>query len=263
MHEEHGSFLKPVVDALPEAWHGFVDLYVVTAWLVILILVALAWAGSRRRQRVPGGLQNVWEWYIDWVRDFCRDQIGPDGAKYAPMLGTLFLYILVMNLFGLIPGFITPTMSLNTTAGLALCVFLAVQWFGFAEQGVGYLMHYVGEPWWLFPINIPVHIIGEIAKPLSLAVRLFGNMFGEETAIFRMAALGAALLPFVHVPIPVQFVNVLLHLIIGPIQAFIFFILSAAYIHMATSSHAHEDHEEHEEHEESAEQAPEAAPEAA
>lgn len=246
MHEEHGSWLKPIADLFPESAHGFVDLFVVTTWLVMLLLVALAWAGTRHRARVPGGLQTVWEIYVRWVRDFCRDQIGPGGEKYAPLLGTLFVYILVMNLMGLVPGFITPTMSINVTAALALCVFFAVQFFGLMELGVvGYIMHFVGEPWWLFPINVPVHVIGELAKPLSLAVRLFGNMFGEETAIFRMAALGAAILPFVHVPIPVQFINVLLHLVIGPIQAFIFFILSAAYIQMATSHHGEEHEEQH------------------
>jgi len=244
MHEEHGSWLKPIADLLQAHWPGFVDLYVVTTWLIMLILVVLAWLGTRRRERVPRGLQNVWEFYVVFIRDFCRDQIGPGADRYVPLLGTLFIYILFMNLFGLIPGFVTPTMSLNVTAALALCVFLFVQYSGFREQGVGgYLMHFVGEPWWLFPINIPVHIIGELAKPLSLAVRLFGNMFGEETAIFRMAALGAAILPFVHFPIPVQFVNILLHLIIGPIQAFIFLILSAAYIQMVITSHEHETHD--------------------
>ncbi len=247
MHDEHGSWLKPIADLFPESWHGFVfvDLYVVTTWLVIVLLTVLAWLGTRRRRRIPRGLQTLWEIYVQFVLGFCREQIGPGAEKYAPLLGTLFLYILVMNLFGLIPGFVAPTMSLNTTAGLALSVFLAVQYFGIVELGLfGYLMHFVGEPWWLFPINILVHVIGEIAKPLSLAVRLFGNMFGEETAIFRMAALGAALLPFVPIPIPVQIINVLLHLIIGPIQAFIFFILSAAYIQMATTGPV--EHEEHE-----------------
>ncbi|MGD9494761.1 MAG: F0F1 ATP synthase subunit A [Armatimonadota bacterium] len=276
MHEEHGSWLKPIVDLLPASWHGFVDLYVVTTWLIILVLVALAWLGTRRRQRVPSGLQNVWEMYVVFVRNFCVEQIGPGAEKYAPLLGTLFVYILFMNLFGLVPGFVTPTMSLNVTAALALSVFLFVQYSGFAERGLGYLRHFIGEPiveysptagyFLALPavvafhgVLLIVHIIGELAKPLSLAVRLFGNMFGEETAIFRMAALGAALLPFVYVPIPVQFVNVLLHLIIGPIQAFIFFILSAAYIEMATSSHEDEQHEHHHSPEHATEPAEQAA----
>ncbi|MEA3400201.1 MAG: F0F1 ATP synthase subunit A [Armatimonadota bacterium] len=266
MHEAPGSWLKPLVDAMPEAWQGYVDLYVVNSWLIIVILVVLAWAGTRRRERVPGGLQNVWEWYVEWVRGFCRDQIGEGGEKYAPLLGTLFLYILSLNLFGLVPGFITPTESLNMTAALALCVFLAVQYYGFADQGVGYLQHFIGQPLGedlamklvyvlMAPIMLVVHIIGELAKPLSLAVRLFGNMFGEETAISRMAMLSAAMLPFLHgIPIPVQIINVLLHLIIGPIQAFIFFILSAAYIETATSAHEHDAHGEHG-HEEAPQQA--------
>jgi len=263
VHEEHGSWLKPIADLLPESWHGYVDLYVLNTWLVMLALVLLAWLGTRRRARVPSGLQNAWEMYVEYVRGFCVEQIGPGAERYAPLLGTLFIYILFMNLFGLVPGFITPTMSINVTAALALSVFLFVQYSGFVEQGLGYLAHFVGEPWWLFPINIPVHVIGELAKPLSLAVRLFGNMFGEETAIFRMAALGAMILPFTHIPIPVQIINVALHLVIGPIQAFIFFILSAAYIQMATHAEDGEEHETHGQSQETPEHAPEPAEQAA
>jgi len=168
-----------------------------------------------------------------------------------------------MNLWGMIPGFIPPTMSLNVTAALALSVFVSVQYFGVRELGIrGYFMHFVGEPVWMAPINIPVHVIGELAKPLSLAIRLFGNMFGEETAIYRMMALGAAIMPYVYVPLPVHFVNVIIHLIIAPIQAFIFFILSAAYIEMATGHHGGEEHgeSEHDQHlGESSEPRPEAA----
>lgn len=267
MGEPHGSWLKPIADALPETWHGFVDLYVVNTWAIMVILVVLGWAGSRRGERVPRGLQNYWEMYITWVRDFTREQIGPNGARFAPLLGTLFLYILLMNQFGLVPGFLTPTMSLNVTLALALCVFLTVQWAGVVEHGfLGYLKHFVGEPWWLFPIGIPVHVIGELAKPLSLSVRLFGNMFGEETAIYRMLALGAAILPFTYIPVPVHFINVLIHMIIGPIQAFIFFILTAAYIEMATSTHAHPEHADddpHKDHDEVPGSAPQARPDAA
>lgn len=263
MQEAHGSWVQPIVDLLPESAHSFVDPYVVTTWVIMLTLVLLAWLGTRRRARVPSGLQTVWEIYVDWVRNFCRGQIGPNAEKYAPMLGTLFVYILFMNLWGMIPGFIPPTMSLNVTAALALCVFLAVQYWGVSALGLkGYLLHFAGEPVWMAPINIPVHIIGELAKPLSLAIRLFGNMFGEETAIYRMMALGAAIMPFVYVPLPVHFVNVIIHLIIAPIQAFIFFILSAAYIEMATSHHGGEEHQEDEpEHDpgEASEPRPEAA----
>jgi len=280
VHEEHGSWLKPIADALPANWHGFVDLYVLNAWLVMLVLVVLAWLGTRRRARVPDGLQNAWEMYVVFVRNFCVEQIGPGAEKHAPLLGTLFLYILFMNMFGLVPGFITPTMSINVTAALALSVFLFVQYSGFAEQGLGYVKHFVGEPivqysptvgfFLALPLVVAfhgvlsaVHVVGELAKPLSLAVRLFGNMFGEETAIFRMAALGALILPFTYIPIPVQIINVTLHLIIGPIQAFIFFILSAAYIQMATHAEGGKEHEAHGQSEETPEHAPEPAEQAA
>jgi F-type H+-transporting ATPase subunit a len=261
MHEAHGGWLNAILHLLPESWqHHWVDLYVVNSWLIILLLVLAAWLATRRLRMKPGGLQNLWEMYVEWVRSFCRKEIGPGGEKHAPLLGTIFIYILLLNLFGLVPGFITPTMTLNMTVPLALGVFLWVQWAGVSALGFGgYLMHFVGEPVWLAPINIPVHIVGEIAKPLSLAIRLFGNMFGEETALVQVAALGAAIFAATGwLPLPVHLINVILHLIIGPIQAFIFFALGAAYIKMATTHEGGDHHEaEAEEHHEapSAEQA--------
>jgi len=269
MHEDHASWLNAILHLLPESvQQHWVDVFVLNSWLVIIILALLAWAGSRRLQLRPRGLQNVWEMYVRWLRDFCRNEMGPGGEKHAPLLGTIFVYILFLNLFGLVPGFLTPTMTLNMTVPLALLVFGYVQWMGVREQGFGgYLMHFIGEPivkyeptvkYFLFlplviffhGLMLIVHLIGELAKPLSLSVRLFGNMFGEETSLVQMAALGAAVMaataigPFPGIPLPVQFINVALHLLVGPIQAFIFFILSAAYIAMAThQEHAEEHHE--------------------
>ena len=256
MHESHGTILNIFLNLLPESAHHYVDELVINSWAVIVLLVVLAWVGTRKRLRVPRGLQTVWEMYYTFVRDFCVSEIGPGAEKYVPLLGTLFLYILVLNLFGLVPGFLTPTMSLNMTIPLALMVFMSVQYFGFREQGIGYLKHFTGGLWpapahvwpqilWLWPmigLMAVIHTIGEVAKPLSLSVRLFGNMFGEETALVRMAALGVIVFSATYVPLPVQFINIILHLIIGPIQAFIFFLLSAAYIQSATM-HEGEDHE--------------------
>jgi F-type H+-transporting ATPase subunit a len=245
MHEEHGSWLNALVHMLPQSWQEhWVNAFVLNSWLVIILLILLAWLGTRRLRLRPRGLQNLWEMYVQWVWDFARTEIGPGAEKHAPLLATLFIYILFMNLLGLIPGLLTPTMSLNMTIPLALIVFLWVQWSGVAALGLGgYLMHFVGEPWWLFPLNVPVHLIGELAKPLSLSVRLFGNMFGEDTAIMQMAGLGAAIFAVTYLPIPVQFINLLLHVVVAPIQAFIFFILAAAYIQMATT-HEGAGHEE-------------------
>lgn len=245
MHSEHGSWLNAILHALPESWHHYVDVYVVNSWVVIVLLVVLAWLGTRHRMRKPSGLQNVWEMYVQWVRDYCRKEIGPGGEKHAPLLGTIFIYILFLNLFGLVPGFITPTMTLNMTVPLAMGVFLWVQWSGIAQLGLGgYIMHFVGEPAWLAPLNIVIHVIGELAKPLSLSIRLFGNMFGEETALMQMAGLGAMVLAATYIPFPVQFINVALHLLIGPIQAFIFFALGVSYVSQITTAHQGEEHHE-------------------
>ena len=242
MHERHGTVLNVFLNLLPAPAHAFVDEMVLNSWAVIVLLMVLAWLGTRRRLRVPRGLQTAWEMYYTFVRDFCVAEIGPGAEKYVPLLATIFLYILVLNLFGLVPGFLTPTMSLNTTVPLAIIVLVAVQYYGFREHGIRYLKHFTGDVWWLAPLMVVIEVIGQVAKALSLSVRLFGNMFGEETAISRMAALGALAFSVSYVPVPAHFINILLHLIIGPIQAFIFFMLSAAYIQTATR---HEEDAEH------------------
>ena len=138
MHEEHGNWLNAIVHLLPEdGQHHWVDVFVVNSWLIIVLLVLLAWLGTRKRSLRPRGLQNVWEMYVEFVRSFCVKEIGPQGERYVPLLGTLFLYILFLNLFGLVPGFLTPTMSLNMTVPLAVVVFASVQYFGVKALGLG------------------------------------------------------------------------------------------------------------------------------
>jgi F-type H+-transporting ATPase subunit a len=155
-----------------------------------------------------------------------------------PYLGTLFLYILAMNLFGLIPFMDSPTSSLNVTVGLALCTFLYVQVTGIRELGaLGYLDHMAGSPrsaisWFMVPIMLPVHLIGELAKPVSLSCRLFGNVFGEDMLLVAFTSLGVATLAFVHSPvgIPWQFPFLVLALLTSTIQALVFTVLSTIYL---------------------------------
>ena len=168
MHEEHGSWLKPLADALPPSLHGWVDVFVLNTWVVIIALVVLAWLGTRRRARIPSGLQNAWEMYVEFLRGFCREQIGPGAEKYATLLGTILLYILCLNLLGLVR--FSHAHHVPERHGSAGAFGFLLRAISAATLGLGYLMHFVGEPWWLFIINIPVHIIGELAKPLSLAV---------------------------------------------------------------------------------------------
>src|SRR6185436_9797840 len=140
---------------------------------------------TRDAKLIPGPLQNVVEMLVSSLNDFISGILGEDNAKrFVPFLGTLFIYIWFMNLFGLIPFMESPTSSLNTTFALAITVFLYCQYVGVRGLGVvGYVDHLMGSPrdltsWLLVPLMLPIHILGELAKPISLSCRLFGNIFG-------------------------------------------------------------------------------------
>ncbi len=200
--------------------------------LVAVALSVLAIVSGRAIKGLPqsrfqAALTMAWQYF----RNFSIQIIGEQGPRHAPLLGSLFIFILAMNLLGLIPGFLSPTSNLSITAALALFVFVAVQWYGVREQGAwGYAKHFIGEPWWLFWLNIPIHIIGELARPLSLAVRLRGNIFGEDTAIVIFIAFGAALFRALPIPIPLQLPMLAFGVFGSVIQALVFTVLSAVYI---------------------------------
>ncbi len=220
----------------------WVDVNTIASWLMIATLVLLARVATRGMKLVPGRFQSIWEWTYETLTGFARNMMGDQlGRRFAPLLGTFFLYILFLNLGGIVPGFVSPTAAFNTTIALALCCFLAVQYHGFRSQGVHYLMHFVGEPWWLFPINLPIHILGELARPLSLSVRLFGNIFGEDTVIAHLVALGVIALGVRgFLPLPVQFPMLLFGIFGAFVQALVFTMLAASYLSGAVGEHSHE-----------------------
>ena len=229
---------------------------VVFSLVVALVLSLVAFLAMRRPQLVPGPLQNGVEFAVERLYDFVCGILGPRyGRRYAPYLGTLFLYILAMNLFGLIPFMDSPTSSLNVTVGLALCTFLYVQYTGIRELGVlGYLDHMAGSPrsaitWAMVPIMLPVHLIGELAKPVSLSCRLFGNVFGEDMLLVGFTSLGVATLAFVHSPIgvPWQLPFLVLALLTSTIQALVFTVLSTIYflLMLPHEDHGHEEASQH------------------
>lgn len=204
---------------------------VLMSWIAIFFLGLLAYLGTRRLNKVPGPLQNVLEFMVDGLFNFIEGIIGPGGRKYAPFIATFFIYIVVMNLMGLVPGFRSPTSGLNMTIALGLLSFFYVQYQAIKHSGFkNYIMHFWGEPKWLGPLMFPIHIIGELAKPMSLAIRLFGNIFGEDKIIIILAGLS----PYIIVPwlkvVPVQFPMMIFAVFSGFIQALIFIVLTAGYL---------------------------------
>ena len=217
---------------------------VFTAFCIGLVAMLLC----RGAQRLPTKTQTVLEMTYEALDTNIKDLIGPHYKKYVPFIATAFLYILVMNLAGLIPGWTSPTSNINVTAGLSIVVVAYVQYEGIRVNGfVGYLKHFVGEPWWLFALSIPLHVVGEFAKVLSLTIRLFGNIFGEDVVIVILIALAGM---FTRGFFPVQAPMYLLAIFTSFVQAMVFSILASVYIALKTShdhgeehgSHGHDDH---------------------
>ena len=210
-------------------WGFFnLNLTIVTTWAIMLLMVGGAWLVTRKLNdglEIPRW-QNVLEVIVLGVKDQIEEVGLKQSRRYMPFVGTLFLFILVSNLLGVLPWYEPPTGSLSTTAALALCVFLAVPFFGIREQGIAnYLKSYVKPT----PVMLPFNIISELSRTLALAIRLFGNIMSGAMIL----AILLMVTPFIF---PVL-MNVL-HLLTGVVQAYIFSILATVYIAAATSGKA-------------------------
>jgi F-type H+-transporting ATPase subunit a len=246
-----------IVEVLHEAYHGhsaivnllFQFRIVFFSTLVWLILGILAYMAFRKRRLIPTPIQNAVEWAVEALANMVTGVLGENGRRFIPFIGTLFIYIFGMNLFGLIPGMFSPTSKLNTTLALAICVFLYVQYTGIRNFGIlGYFYHLAGSPkslveWCLVPLNLPLHIIGELAKPVSLSLRLFGNITGEDMLLAIFATLGVSVLSFMHLPvgIPLQLPFIFLAILTSFVQALVFALLATIYFSLM-SPHEEEHH---------------------
>ena len=210
-----------ILQWLEEILHVHVGKHVMYAWLVMIILIVLAFIASRSIKLIPNGWQNLMETVVSGIEGLITDTMGPKGIAYFPMLATFALFILVSNLIGLIPGFYPPTADLNTNAALALTVFVMTHVIGFKEHGIGYMKHFMGPILALAPLIFVIEIIGHIARPLSLTLRLFGNMYGHEIVLMIFLML----VPFL-LPVPMMLMGVL----IAFIQTFVFSLLAMIYI---------------------------------
>lgn len=206
---------------LIEQLHLHLGKHVTYTWLAMLVLVVLSVLATRGMKMVPSGIQNFMEFVIDTLENFIEETMGHKGKAYFPLIATIALFILVSNLMGLIPGFYPPTANLNTNAAMALTVFAMTHVVGIKEHGLAYLKHFMGPVLWLAPLMFVIEIIGHLARPLSLSLRLFGNMYGHEIVLMIFLAL----VPFL-LPIPMMLLGVL----VAFIQAFVFMVLAMIYI---------------------------------
>lgn len=210
------------------------------AFLIVLIVGGSIALAARTLALLPGRGQIALEAIIEGLDNLVSGVLGKkEGRRYLPFLGTLFLFILSMNLAGLVPGLKSPTSRFEMTGALALSVFLFVQWTGIRRLGfIGYWDHMIGQPrdlvgWVLSPLMLFIHGIGELVKPLSLALRLFGNIMGEDTLLGVFVVLGALSMAWSHLPIgvPLHLPFVLLAIIFSVVQALVFTSLSTIYIY--------------------------------
>ena len=209
-------------EILPEHWFRFgalaVSETVFTTWCIMLLLVVIAWLITRRLNLQPSRLQAAVEGIVSTI-EAAIAAVAPQHAKQLlPFIASLWIFIVIANLAGLIPGVHSPTRDLSATAALAFLVFLSAHWFGIRTQGIkNYLRHYLSPS----PILLPFHIISEITRTVALAVRLFGNIMSLELAALLVLFVAGFL-----VPIPI----LMLHIIEALVQAYIFGMLALIYI---------------------------------
>jgi F-type H+-transporting ATPase subunit a len=197
---------------------------VVTTWLLMAALATACWLATRRMSVVPGSLQAVIETLVGAIEEQIRSIVNREPSEFLPLVGTLFIFLVVANLAGVLPGVHAPTASLETPAALAAIIFVSVHVFGVRLNGViGYLKGYLKPN----PLLLPLNILSEFTRTFSLMMRLFGNIMSDELVIAIVVALAGLL-----VPIPFMAFQIL----VGLIQAYIFSVLATVYIGGAVGS---------------------------
>lgn len=233
---EHGFSWVATVPGL-----HFMAPHTSTAVLVVAGLLVWAWVANLRLAAaadpvVPDATltaRNSLEIFVEWFIGFMEGIMGRAGRKYLHLYGTFFLFILVANLLGLVPGFSPPTSEFNVTLALGVTSFVLYNYFGFRELGVGYIKHFFGPIWWLVPLMLPLELIDNLVRPFSLALRLFGNMTGDHLVLAIFTDLTKLVIPVVFYA---------LGAFIGLVQAFVFTILSVVYLTLAVAHHGEEEH---------------------
>ena len=209
-----------------------------------LLVLAFLWYGAARYARAVGvsgdaglvpppkfGIRNLFETLADTVLGLMAGVMGEKAAKrYLPLVGTFFLFILFSNLLGLIPGFLPPTDTLKTNLALSASVFLLTHVYGVREHGLKYFKHFLGPVWWLIPLMLPIEVISHIARPVSLSMRLLGNIVADHKVVLVFFGIFAFILP-----LPFMLMGVL----VCVVQAVVFSLLTTVYISQAV---AHEEH---------------------
>jgi F-type H+-transporting ATPase subunit a len=212
----HALHIQPQYPEAPITNAVAMEVLVVALLLVVFIMVR-----SRLSVESPGGLQHMFEGINGFIEGQSRDVIGHHSERFTPFLVALGLFILIANLFGVVPGLESPTGSPVVPLGCAICAFVYYQVQGFKTSGVGYLKHFLGPMWWLSPLMLPLEIISHLARLMSLTIRLYANMFAGDMVTLVFFSL-------IPIAVPVIFLG--LHIGVALLQAYIFVLLTTVYL---------------------------------
>ena len=223
MEMEHPLlFLVLLLEKIGLGHWAHANAHVLYSWLVIILLVIFGRLATKNVTLIPGKLQNIFEVIIDGIENFQVEMMGEEGRKYFPLIGTIGIYVFVCNLMGLVPGLLSATANINTTLSVALVTFFATHYVGIKYHGFKYVKHFMGSFLPLAPLMFPIEIISHLSRVLSLTLRLFGNIMGEDLVLailFGLAGKFFAPLPMMGLAIFTSFV-----------QAFVFSLLAMLYI---------------------------------
>lgn len=219
--EHHFYFITKILEALGLGHFAHTYQHVTHSWFIVLIMLAGGLFLARGIKLLPEKSQSFLEFAVSSLEDFMINITGPEGRSFFPFIATIFFYILICNLIGLVPGFYSPTADYNTTLALALVTFIYTHFIGIKYHGFKYVKHFLGPIWYIAWIMLPIEIIGHFARVMSLTIRLFGNIFGKEKVLGILFALWGLYL----VPLPIMFLGIL----VSFVQALVFMLLATVY----------------------------------
>jgi F-type H+-transporting ATPase subunit a len=227
--EEHELWITSLFNRFAPGGYHWSDWFVCEILVVLFILIFFGLLKSRLSVDKPGKIQHSFELIYEFVHASAEEVVGHGGGKYVAFFGTIFLFILIMNVLGLIPGFVSPTASPQVPLGMAVATFIFYHATGLRAHGGGYIKQFLGPMLLLVPLMLPIELVSHSARPLSLTVRLWANMFAGDEVYLTFLGLTKLIIPVIFLG---------LHLFVSLLQAYIFMLLAMVYVGGAVS-HEH------------------------
>ena len=228
--EHPDLFFVKIFEAIGLGHFAHTYTHVVYTWVLMAMLIAAGALATKTISMIPGKGQNLFEVIVSGIEEFMVETAGEEARWLFPLAATIFLYIFIGNLIGIVPGFFPPTANLNTTGSVAIVVVVFTHVIGVKYHGISYIKHFMGPVWWMAPLIFIIEIIGHLARVLSLSFRLFGNMMGHEIVLAILFGLAGAF----FAPLPIMALGIF----VAFVQGFVFFLLSIIYFSGAME-HAH------------------------